>query len=88
MAIEEKANWRLRDFAGTVVALIVQGVVWRATLEMTQADPTLMPNLGLYLLLATIAMAVALLVRRRPAVKIAIGGCALQVLLVILGISA
>ncbi len=88
MVDEERGNWRLRDFAATAGLLIAQAVLWRATLDMTRSAPTLLPNLGLYLLLATIAVAVVVMARQRPGLRIAIGGCVLQLLLILMGVSA
>lgn len=85
---DEPDNRRLRDFAGTVVLLMVQGFLWRATLLLTDGNPTPMPHLGLVLFLATIAVAVFLLIRKRPAARVAIGGCLLQLGLAVVGISA
>ncbi len=81
-------NRRLHDFAGTVVLLMVQGFLWRATLLLAGGNPTLMPNLGMVLFLATIAVAVFLLIHKRLAARVAIGGCLLQLGLVMMGISA
>ena len=88
MTDDESDNRRLRDFAGTVGLLMIQGFLWRATLLLTEDNPTLMPHLGLFLFLATIAVAVVLLIRRKPAARVAIAGCLLQLGLVMMGISA
>jgi hypothetical protein len=76
---------RLKDFAGAVVLLLLQGFCWRAAMLLTHgqmhgAGPVLRYG-GFALLMVTLVLVVVRIVRMRPAAWLALGGLGLQVLL-------
>lgn len=72
---------RLKDFAGTVLFLLLQGFVWRATLFLTTASVRGLIYAGLVLLFATIAVSIWRIATKKPAALIALGGGILQLVL-------
>jgi hypothetical protein len=73
---------RLVDFAGAVLFLLLQAAVWRAGVYLT--DPSPWRWVGFGLLLATLALAVWRVARRRPAAWWTLAALVLQVPLALL----
>jgi hypothetical protein len=82
VARDDADTRRLKDFAGAVVLLLLQGFVWRAALILTHARPSAVFYSGLALLMTTLAVTVWRVARARPAAWFALAGCLLQLALV------
>ncbi len=78
MTRDETGTWRLKDFAGTVVFLLVQAALWRAVLWLSRDPGPVLLYGGLGLLGLTVVLAVWRIARSRPAFGIALAGCAVQ----------
>ncbi|BBX68404.1 hypothetical protein [Mycolicibacterium psychrotolerans] len=72
---------RLKDFAGTVVLLLLQGFVWRAAMFLTHGGGPVLRYGGFALLMLTVAVSVWRVARGRPAVWLALGGCGVQLVI-------
>ncbi|UXA17312.1 hypothetical protein [Mycobacterium sp. SMC-4] len=75
---ENDETWRLKDFGGAVLFLLLQGFLWRAALFLTRGDVRELQYGGLVLLFVTIAVVVWRVARQKRAAPIALGGCVLQ----------
>lgn len=69
---------RLKDFAGTVVLLLLQTAVWRAAVFLSHGGGPVLRYGGFALLMLTVAACVWRVARTRPAAWFALGGGALQ----------
>jgi hypothetical protein len=84
---DEGDNRRLADFAGTVVFLLLQAFLWRATLFLVGAQRrgettvTVALYSGLALLFISIALSVWRVARKKSAWGIAVTGCVVQLVL-------
>ncbi|AFM19089.1 hypothetical protein Mycch_4379 [Mycolicibacterium chubuense NBB4] len=81
MATDDADTRRLKDFAGTVVFLLVQAAVWRAAAFLTHGRPVVVLYIGLALLMVVLGVSVWRVARRRSAVWFALAGCVLQLVL-------
>jgi len=81
MAAHDADTRRLTDFAGAVVLLLLQGACWRAAMFLTHGAGPVLRYGGFALLMLTLAVVVARIVRTRPAAWFALGGLALQLAL-------
>ncbi len=72
---------RLKDFAGTVVLLLLQGFVWRAAMFLTHGGGPVLRYGGFALLMLTVAVSVWRVARARPAAWFALGGGGLQLVI-------
>ncbi len=72
---------RLKDFAGTVVLLLLQGFLWRAAMFLTHGGGSVLRYGGFALLMLTVAVCVWRVARTRPAAWIALGGGVLQLVI-------
>lgn len=72
---------RLKDFAGTVVLLLLQGFVWRAAMFLTHGGGPVLRYGGFALLMLTVAVCVWRVARTRAAAWFALGGCAVQLVI-------
>ncbi|WP_111511563.1 hypothetical protein [Mycobacterium kyogaense] len=72
---------RLKDFAGAVVLLLLQGFCWRAAMFHSHGAGPVLRYGGFAVLMLTLAGAVWQVARTRPAAWLALGGLALQVVL-------
>jgi hypothetical protein len=72
---------RLKDFAGTVVLLLLQGFVWRAAMFLAHGGGPALRYGGFALLMLTVAVCVWRVARTRPAAWFALGAGALQLVI-------
>jgi hypothetical protein len=72
---------RLKDFAGTVVFLLLQGFVWRAAMFLTHGGGPVLRYGGFALLMFTVAVAVWRVARARPAAWVTLGAGAVQLVI-------
>ncbi|GJF13013.1 hypothetical protein NGTWS1803_23770 [Mycolicibacterium cyprinidarum] len=79
-ARDQPNNQRFADFAGTVILLMLQGFLWRATMILGAQQPAALYG-GLVLLIASIALSVWRVAAKKYAWGIAVTGCVLQLVL-------
>lgn len=72
---------RLKDFAGTVVLLLIQAAVWRAAMFLSHGGGPVLRYGGFTLLMFTVGVCIWRVARARPAVWAALGGGALQLVI-------
>lgn len=69
---------RLKDFAGAVVLLLLQGFCWRAAMFLTHGDGPVLRYGGFAVLMVTLAVVISQVVRKRRAAWLALSGLAVQ----------
>ena len=81
MAPDDADTRRLKDFAGTVVLLLVQAAGWRAALFLTPGHVPVLLYGGFALLMLTVVVSVWRVARSRSAAWLAFAGCVMQLAL-------
>ncbi|KKF01191.1 hypothetical protein EUA04_23065 [Mycolicibacterium obuense] len=69
---------RLKDFAGAVVLLLLQGFCWRAAMFLSHGAGPVLRYGGVAVLMLTLAVVISQVARKRPAAWFALGGLAVQ----------
>lgn len=69
---------RLKDFAGAVVLLLLQGFCWRAAMFLSHGEGAMLRHGGFAVVMVTLAGAVWQVARTRPAAWLTLGGLAVQ----------
>ncbi|MBX7448014.1 hypothetical protein GR927_08425 [Mycolicibacterium sp. 3033] len=70
---------RLKDFAGAVVLLLLQGFCWRAAMFLSHGQGAVLRYGGFAVVMLTLAVVIWQVARKRPAAWLALGGLAVQV---------